>query len=143
MKQSEFIKKSSIEPSLIKAVVRGLGGWTQFKVTSLDVVNHGAAGGYGDFIFYSGTIAFAYKNRDAILKLLTDLNESIGETTSVISLVQTFGCLKSQDIGADEIGLALYGPKKAAIEQTQVMNALAWLALEEVCRAYMDVLEGV
>jgi hypothetical protein len=69
------------------------------------------------------------------------LNESIGETTSVISLVQTFGCLKSQDISEDEIGLALYGSKKAAIEQTQVMNALAWFALEEVCRAYMNVLE--
>lgn len=52
-----------------------------------------------------------------------------------------FGCLKTTDKAeavelADEIGRALYG--KIGEKETQVANALAWFALEEVARAFCD-----
>ena len=40
------------------------------------------------------------------------------------------------DYTADEVARTLYGAKRDA--DTQIANACAWFALEEVCRSYMN-----
>ncbi len=42
MKLKDFVRKSHIEPTLIRAVVRQIGGFEEFKERAPDVVNHGA-----------------------------------------------------------------------------------------------------
>ena len=111
-----------------------MGGWEEFTDRAADVTNHGADGGFGGFIYYSETCAFYAKNRALILKLVKDMADSLGE--GVLEMVQNFNCL-GKDFSLDEIGETLYGNKNK--HQTQVANALAWFALEEVCRAYDDL----
>ena len=130
---TEFNKNCNIDSSLVRAVVKQIGGWDSFKDTASDVSNHGASCGYCGFTYYTETCAFYAKNRGAILALLNDLSESIGE--DILTLVQNFGCL-GKDYTLDEIGKTIYGNKNQ--HETNVANALAWFALEEVCRAYAD-----
>ena len=124
---------NGIDSSLVRAVVKQIGGWDSFKESARDVSNHGADSGFCGFIYHTDTCAFYAKNRGAILALLNDLSESLGE--DILTLVQNFGCL-GKDYTLDEIGKTLYGNKNQ--HETNVANALAWFALEEVCRAYAD-----
>ena len=139
MKRETFLKASHINKSLINAVVRGLGGWTSFKESHSDVCNHGAQNGFGYFIYYSDTVKFALKHREAIIELLNETRESIGEPGSIVEMVQNFNCLGKDDYTQDEVGQALYASNAKAKEQQQVLNALAWFALEEVCRSYESI----
>ena len=129
-----FISQSNIDASLIRAVVRQMGGWEEFTDRAADVTNHGADGGFGGFIYYSETCAFYAKHRALILELVKNMADSLGE--GVLEMVQNFNCL-GKDFSLDEIGETLYGNKNK--HQTQVANALAWFALEEVSRAYDDL----
>ena len=128
-----FISQSNIDASLIRAVVRQIGGWEDFANRAESVTNNGAAGGVEGFISYYETCAFYAKNRALILELVKDMADSLGE--GVLEMVQNFNCL-GKDFSLDEIGETLYGNKNK--HQTQVANALAWFALEEVSRAYDD-----
>jgi len=101
--------------------------------TLQDVCTYGANNGFGSFIYYSDTCQFFLDNRRDIIDLVNELADDMGE--DVISLVAGFGCLKTYCAdreGKDEIGRAIYGTP--ADDDTQVMNALAWFALEEVAR---------
>jgi len=129
-----FVAQSNIEPSLIRAVVRQIGGWEEFKERAADVANYGASGGFSGFIYYNDTCAFYAKHRADILALTKDMADQLGE--GVLEMVQAFNCL-GEDYTLDEIGETLYGNKNK--HHTQVANALAWFALEEVCRAYDDL----
>lgn len=60
--------------------------------------------------------------------------------TSVTEIIQGFGCFRNGTKPTDaEIGLALYAGKD--LNGAGVLNALAWYAGEEVCRAYIDLSE--
>lgn len=131
-----FIEASNISPKLIRAVVRQIGGWGSFKGSAQDVVNHGAAGGVSGFIYYTDTVAFTKRHKAEILKMADELASSIGEGNAT-TLIAGFNCLKNYS--ALEVSEAIYNPRSES--RTDVFNALAWFALEEVARSYCDLVE--
>lgn len=135
MKHRQFIKECSM-PDMARAVIRQCGGWESFTDMADDVSNHGAGGGFHGFIYYVDTCRFYAVNRDSILAYARELAADIGEG-DLMALVAGFNCLK--DSTESEIGLTLYGTKKQ--HDIQVANALAWFALEEVSRRYVDMIE--
>lgn len=130
----EFIKASHIDGALIRAVVRQIGGWAEFKERAGDVTAHGASGGFSGFIYYADTAAFYARNRAAIAKAVEQLADDLGEDP--VELVRNFNCLRGT-CSTEEVALTLYGtPRQHGVGTA---NALAWFALEEVCRSYCDL----
>ena len=115
------------QPALTRAVIRQLGDKAQLE----DVARHGADGGFPGFTYYSDTVPFAERHRDDIMVRLAEDSDACGVTDgSILSMLAGFGCLKGLTV--DEIARGLYDKK--ADEHTQVFNALAWYALEEIAR---------
>lgn len=129
MTLKQLCEVSHVEPRLIRAVVKQFGGWNSFKESASDIVNYGAQGG---FIYYTETADFAKRNRRAIAALVEQLADELGETP--VSLVQSFNCLRDEKPTASEVACCLCGIE----DDTQILNALAWLALEEVARSYTE-----
>lgn len=142
-----------MDKKLQNAVIRQLTGNTKIdddtRVTLRDVANHGADGGFTGFIYYSETVKFFKRNRRAILELVKEYAREFEQTP--LDFVHSFNVLKpsppdkygggytrEQDIEEtqEEIARALYGRLRA--DDTQVPNALAWFALEEVAREITD-----
>lgn len=123
--------------NLKSAVIRQLGGQQAFAECFEDVCNHGAGAGFHGFIYSADTRAFYASNQAAIVALVEDMASDLGEEP--MRLVQGFRCL-GEDYTLGEIGRTLYGPKKN--HAPEIANALAWFALEEVCRAEMDEREA-
>ena len=127
---------SGAPADLVRAVIEQMDGTVndngevddETLDTLRDVMEHGAAGGVSGFIYYSETSEFYRANRKAIVALLKDTAEELGES-SALSLVKTFRCAK--DFDEDEIAATLYGSEP----DDMVANCLAWFALEEVARA--------
>ena len=134
MNLKSFIEKSHLPEDLIRQVVRQIGGWDNFKEHARDVSMCGAAAGFAGFIYYTDTCRFYAVNRDAILQAVREMCEDLS-TEEPIQFVRSFNCLK--DATESEVGLTLYGNKHQ--HDTQVANALAWFALEEVARSYEDL----
>ena len=132
MNLKSFIEKSNLPEDLIRQVVRQIGGWESFKEHARDVSMYGANCGFAGFIYYTDTCRFYAVNRDAILEAVRDMCDDLGEEP--IQFVRSFNCL---DATESEVGLTLYGTKKQ--HDTQVANALAWFALEEVARSFEDL----
>jgi hypothetical protein len=114
------------QPALTRAVIRQLGGQAQLA----DVARHGADGGFRGFSSYSDTVAFAERHRDAIMVRLAEDSDAYRIDGSILGFLAGFGCLKGMTV--DEIARGLHDKK--AEEHTQVFNALAWYALEEIAR---------
>ncbi len=131
----QFIEQSNIPSKLVRSVIRRIGGWDEFKERAQDVTNHGADGGFCGFTYYTDTVSFAKHNKPAIEGLLKDLADSIGEDFAKI--LTSFNCLQGYE--DFEILEGYYNPRSEM--RTQVYNALAWFALEEVCRNYCDWIE--
>ena len=125
----------NIPEDLIRATVRQSGGWAAFKDHAPDITNHGAGGGFHGFTYYTDTLDFTRKNRADIVTLCETMAADLGESGPV-ALVKGFNCLK--DATEAEVASTLYGKGD---EDTQVSNALAWFALEEVSRAYSDMMD--
>jgi len=127
-------------PSLTRAVAKQCGGFESLKEIAPNVANYGADSGerVPGFIWHSDTTEFYTKNRKAILENLENRASDLGVT--MIAIVKEFKCLKGYS--ESEIGAALYGSKAKHeywVFYTVVANALAWYALEEVCRELTDV----
>ena len=121
--------------NLINAVKNQLGcsSVAEFVETCENVCTPGscgAAAGYSGFVYYSETVAFFRSHRKKIAELAQSQADSIGEDT--ISMVRGFNCLDSC-WSYDEVSRAIYG--RYSEDLTQIYNALAWFALEEVARA--------
>jgi len=129
----EFDAASSIDTSLIRAVIRQAGGWDSFKGMAEDITNHGAAGGFHGFIYYVDTVKFYKRNRDAIMDYARDMASDLG--MNVLDMIGGFNCLRDSAT-SEEVGGTVYG--RGAEIDTQVANALSWFALEEVARSYAD-----
>lgn len=129
----KFIAESHVDAKLVRAVVRQIGGWESFTEKVQDVYRHGADGGFSGFIYYADTVPFAKKNRKEIVELAKNIADDFGE--GVFKMIAGFRCL-SGDYSEGEIAEAIYNIKSE--NDTQVLNALAWFALEEVCRSYVD-----
>jgi hypothetical protein len=135
--QKQLIESSNIDASLIRAVVRQLGGWDEFTEHAQDVCNHGMTGGFVGFTYYTDTVAFAKRNKAAILDLCKQMSDDFGQS-GTIEFIASFNCLKGTS--QEEVADGLYNPKSD--DRTTIYNALAWFAGEEVCRAYDDMVQS-
>lgn len=137
---NQFIKESGLEPTLVRAVVRQLGGWQEAKQSMIDIANHGIDGGFRRFIYFSDTIAFFKKHRTTICELVNSTADDFGE--SPITMITSFNCLKNVET-QDSILRCLGGVslRPDPSNDTIVANALAWFAAEEVARRYSDLNE--
>lgn len=133
---SSFISNSHLPGSLVRAVVRQIGGWGSFKESAHDIVNHGIDGGFSGFIYYTDTVKFTRANKGEILALANEMADDFGES-SLICFLGNFKCLK--EMSQDEIASGLYDPTSEW--RTAIYNALAWFAGEEVAASYVN-LEG-
>jgi len=131
----DFVNATGFPARVVKAVIHKIGGWDCFKETAADVANHGADSGFSGFTYYSDTCAFYENHQTDIVKMVGDMAEQLGDEGAV-EMVRGFNCLGKDSYSAEEVGKTLYGSK--AKHDTQVANALAWFALEEVCRAYVN-----
>ncbi len=133
-----LIASTTIPESLVRAVVRQMGGWESFTQSAPDITNHGIDSGFHGFIYYVDTEAFARRNREAIAKMASAQADDLG--SGVIEMIRGFGCFRNGTPTDEEIGLALYAGRDVE-GGLNVLNALAWYAGEEVARAYVDMIE--
>jgi hypothetical protein len=128
-----------LNPVLIAAVVRQAGGWDEFKERAQDIANHGAAGGFSGFIYYDDTVAFAKKHKTEIFELASQQAQEFGEDP--LTMIANFNYLKSSKYTPGQITRAIYERARTDEhgDKTQILNALAWYALEEVARALADM----
>jgi hypothetical protein len=135
-----LIAKSSIPATLIRAVVKNMHGWDYFTQECSDVVEHGAACGFGNFIYYTDTVVFTAKNRKTIVELAAQQAADFGDS-SEIEMILSFNGLQHDDLTSSDIARALYGRLTDDDKKTTIYNVLAWYALEEVARAYCNLLD--
>ena len=130
MKTLKQVKKDNPHMvKLINAVVKQLGDAEQLGHI------RNAADGYSGFIYYTDTHDFTIKNRAAIVELLNETADQLGE--DVVTMVKYFGVFKGE-MDRDELKdlYTLLGGGKP--EQGSVTNVMAWFALEEVNRLFED-----
>lgn len=125
-----FIKCSSIDSGLIRAVIRQSGGWQSFQETAQDIIKHGISGGFSGWIYYTETGDFYLKNQVEIVKLV-EYQAKEFDYKSAQDMVKGFSSL---DATISEIGHTLYGNKSQ--HDAQVANVLAWFAAESVVGEY-------
>lgn len=139
-------ERSGISEKLIRAVVRQTG-----KENLEDIARHGVDGGFAGFTYYSDTIKFFKRQRKEICFLVHNMAEQIGEMP--VQMVAGFNCLAGGKRSASaeferafakaaaeycpSISRCLYGGRLTE-EDTNVANALAWFAAEEVARAMTE-----
>lgn len=119
-----------MEKQLINAVVRQIGS----KDQAIEAGNHGADAGWVGFTYYNDTVAFSKRQRKNIVSLVNEMANEFGQEPT--EFVASFRCLKDYlpEI-KDSIERYLYGGKMTDSEDdTQIQNAMAWFALEEVGR---------
>lgn len=133
-------EQSSIPASLIRAVVRQIGGWESFAESAPDICRGGIDGGFSGFIYYNDTKPFARRNREAIAQMAAEQANEFG--VSITEMIQGFGCFRNGTKPSDaDIGSALYAGKDRE-DGEPVLNALAWYAGEEVAREYCRLSGG-
>ena len=135
---SGLVNSTNIPESLVRAVVRQMGGWKSFKESAPDICRGGIDGGFHGFISYADTMKFAKANKEAIRSLAIQQAEEI--SVGVVEMIKRFGCFKNSGVTEAEIIDGLAGI--AHPMGVNVLNALAWYAGEEVARAYCDAFGG-
>ena len=134
-----FINQTNIPDKLIRATVRQASGdWELFKESAADIANYGASGGYGGFIYYSDTVPFAKRNLKEIIELAEQQAAEFGESDAY-AMIAGFNCLKKGKLTGGRAALAIAQPNND--QHVDVMNALAWYALEEVAREVQRAME--
>lgn len=113
------------QPSLTRAVIRQIGERESLE----DVARHGADGGFSGFTYYSDTVEFTKRNKAEILQRMGEDCNDIGYE-SVNEMMSKFRCLEG--CKPDEIAEALWNHRSEL--RTQVYNAMAWYACEEIAR---------
>lgn len=119
---------------LISAVITQLGG----TESMYDIANSrcGIAGGFGGFTYYVDTHKFAMRNRAAIIELLEEEADSLGE--DVVQMVNGFDTFRPNGMDADEKKDLYRYLGGAKVEQGAITNIMAWFAAEEVARMFCD-----
>tara|TARA_Y100001963_G_scaffold137427_1_gene201110 strand:+ start:276 stop:674 length:399 start_codon:yes stop_codon:yes gene_type:complete len=120
-----------IAQALINAVKEQIGQDEDQDYGPLrDVYEHGADSGFPGFTYYSETCEFFSRHQRDIVDLVKNWADECGEDP--IAFVAGFSCLNDDRETRDEVGRCMYG--KPDENDTQVPNALAWFACEEVAR---------
>ena len=129
--KAQVIREYSEYSKLINSVINRVG------LDSVeDINNHGIDGGYGGFIYYADTHAFAMRYRKLIVDLLENDANDFGE--DVVSMVGNFGVFRGSAMDADDkrdLYKYLGGGRP---EQGTITNLMAWYAAETVCRWFED-----
>ena len=128
-------KARQVSHPLKRAVSRQMGGAERLYEVTSDVANYGANAGWGNFVYYSDTVAFTKRNKAKIISCLKEDALNCGE--SFANFVSSFGCFKGMT--QDEIMDGLYNQK--SVHMIIVYNGLAWYALESVCYAIVNECE--
>lgn len=137
---NQFIEESGLEPTLVRAVVRQLGGWQEAKQSMIDIASHGINGGFHGFIYYPNTVAFFKRHRATICELVNSTADDFGE--SPITMITSFNYLKNVETQDSILRCLGGGPLRPdPSNDTLVANALTWFAAEEVARRYSDLIE--
>lgn len=117
-----------------KAVFDQLGDDAEQELENVRACPDGAAGGFCGFIYYNETRKFAKDNMKAIYNYAKEQALDCGQ--DVFEMIQGFGCLRDINPLTSEIADTIHGhPDNATINDgvdTQILNALAWFALESV-----------
>lgn len=127
-------ERANIPASLIRAVVRQAGGWKSFCEMAEDITRHGIDGGFSGFIYYSETEPFASRNKEAISELLSSQAQEMGYD-STFTMIRGFGCFKGDTLSDVELMNALCRGRNPK-DGPNILNGLAWYAVEEVAREY-------
>ena len=132
--KKQVLADNSEYKTLINAVINRIG-----MDAVQDVNNHGINGGFSGFIYYSDTVKFFKTYKKDILKMAENMASELGE--DMITMISNFNCLSSgdyrnrkPDYTPTEIGEAIFSGRGE--NATQIQNAMAWFAAEEVCRMF-------
>ena len=120
---------------LKRAVAKKMGGADCLYEVAYDIANYGANAGWGNFVYYSDTVAFTKRNKAKIISCLKEDALNCGE--SFANFVSGFGCFKGMT--QDEVMDGLYNQK--SVNMIIVYNCLAWYALESVCYTIVNECE--
>ena len=134
--EAQVLRDNSQHAKLIRAVLKRID-----KENIPDINRNGISGGYGNFIRYADTHKFAMYYRKAIITMLEECADMLGE--EVVSMVSKFGVFydhrtKTSSMDDDDrrdLYLYLGGGKP---KQGQLTNLMAWLTAESVCRMFED-----
>ena len=129
--KAQVLKENPTYKTLINAVINRIG------IDSVQNVNsHGIDGGFGGFVYYTDTHAFAMRYRKMIVRMLEESADQLGE--DVVKMVSGFGVFRNSPMDNDdrkELYKYLGGGRN---EQSAITNVMAWFAAEEVCRMFED-----
>lgn len=134
---AKMIANSNIDARVIRGVIRQFGGFDSFKESARDIARYGAASGWAGFTYHRDTVPFGKRHKAALLDRCKEFaQDCYGADATVFQVIAGFGCVS---LTAEEVAEAIYNPRSD--NQTEVFNALAWYALEEVARLYDDLSE--
>lgn len=129
---------------LMQAVIEQLGGEEEFLESYNDIINHGMAGGFSGFIYYTETVDFFNDNFEMINQGLVDYAECIGQNSVIALLTSNEAMKKDLDISDDEIAEAYYAPKvgagESSCERVQLCNWISWSMATDTAVAYSNYL---
>ena len=128
-------KARQVKHPLKNAVSRQMGGVDCLYESASDIATYGTNAGWGNFVYYSDTVAFIKRNKAKIISCLKEDAFSYGE--SFANFVSSFNCFKGMT--QDEVMDGLYNPK--SVHMIIVYNGLAWYALEAVCYTIVNECE--
>lgn len=134
LKLSTVIENSNIDATLIRAIVRWHGGWSEFKEISGDISKYGANTGIS-FIYYTDSVKFFRNHAPAIKIWLTDLAADVYDCT-MGEMVKQWNL---SQYSIEEINQALYTGKGDAVDQ--VFDIACKAVVEEIARAVVDSVE--
>ena len=112
---------------IIQAVVDGL---SDPEEELHEISHHGADAGYGNFIYYDDTVAFANKHRSIIIKMLEEDSESMG--IEFVEMIKGFGYFRSRKIDPDDLRDIYRFISGSKCKETTIPNLMCWYAVEKV-----------
>ena len=129
-KVTQVIKEHPSYKSLIRGVLNNID-----EDEIQDVIEHGANAGFGNFVYYTDTHKFAMKYQKQIIELLEDTAEQLDMDT--VSMFKNFSCVGELD-KTEKKELYTYLSESKKLTAGGITNAMAWFALEEVCRWFEE-----
>lgn len=138
--EENFLENHSSNPDLAKAVIEQMGGSENFAENANDISSHGIDGGFNGFVNYTDTVKFTEENYGAIMDSLKSDMDNFGNE-SVPEMMSHWKSLN--DLSQDEIAEVINGKDPENENYTQVYNALAWNAAEQVSYEYSNALEDL
>jgi hypothetical protein len=123
-----------VNTKLINAVLRQISKDRKYaKQCAVDAAHHGASAGWPGFTATRDCIQFAKKHRKLIVEHLVQWSESFDE--NVIVSMREWKYLKQWQVHELSIAAALTGGKWDEEQDGEVLEQLAWFALEEAGNA--------